>query len=137
MPHPFIYSLSNHHAESPGIIAGVGQGECVTHRILAALFPKFPENSDAGCSWNSVTHMGMAISPYWPALMVMKPPEVGVDSPSDLCSCLTQPECATKTTRTLNGSEDVHDYTVSSCTTETDHITWSSVFLRILIMWTI
>lgn len=66
MPHPFIYSLSNHHAESPGIIAGVGQGECVTHRILAALFPKFPENSDAGCSWNSVTHMGMAISSYWP-----------------------------------------------------------------------
>nr|XP_042117848.1 kinesin-like protein KIF25 isoform X3 [Peromyscus maniculatus bairdii] len=63
-----------------------------------------------------------------PALMVMKPPEVGLDSPSELCSCLTQPECATKTTRTLNGSEDVHDYTVSSCTTETDRITWSSVF---------
>lgn len=93
----------------------------VTHRILAALFPKFPENSDAGCSWNSITHIDMAIAFYWPEFMVMTPPEVGLDSPSELCSCFTQPQCSTKMMRLLNGS-DVHDGTVS-CVTETGHIT--------------
>ncbi|XP_049991974.1 kinesin-like protein KIF25 isoform X3 [Alexandromys fortis] len=116
-------SSSNRHAEDLGVTAGVGQGMCdMTHRILAALFPKFPESSDAGCSWNSITHTDTAIASYWPEFMVMRPPEVGLDSPSELCSCFTQPQCSTKMMRLLNGS-DVHDGTMS-CITDTGHITW-------------
>lgn len=105
MPHPFIYSLSGHHAESPWNNCWGWTGGMCDAQDIAVLFPKFSESSDEAHSWNSVMHMGIAVASYWPELMIMKPPETGLDSPSELCSCLTQLQCSAIITRLWNMSE--------------------------------
>lgn len=42
-----------------GVTAGLDGGMCDA-QDAAALFPKFPESSDEGRSWNPVTHTGTA-----------------------------------------------------------------------------
>lgn len=100
------YLLSSHQAESPWDNSWGWTGRmCVTHRKSAALFPKFLNTPMPTVSGTVSRTLDMTVAPYWHELMVMKLPEVGLDNPLELCSCLTQSQCTTNITRVGNGSE--------------------------------